>query len=243
MLKIADYRLYQRLVPRTSAFINVSLKALAAGETPFDRSTADNVTDVTDNASVSENSSAEDTSSGAGSTFGASTGVAAQTFPNVSGQSEASGQSTTSVSGAKQTVKGSGSGGQPLKLDPKALAVVRELQRTDEEVRAHEAAHMAVGGSYVQGAASYTFTTGPDGSRYATGGEVQIDTSPVPDDPKATEQKMQTVRRAALAPAQPSGQDLAVAASAAQAEEVARTEETAKTRSEAESKTPEFQRG
>ena len=40
-----------------------------------------------------------------------------------------------------------------------------------------------------------------------------MDTSPVPGDPQATIRKAQTVRQAALAPAEPSGQDQRAAAS------------------------------
>lgn len=88
-----------------------------------------------------------------------------------------------------------------------------ELVSRDREVRAHEQAHAAVGGSYA-GAPTYTFKSGPDGKRYAVGGEVSIDTSPVPNDPAATLRKMEVVIRAALAPAEPSAQDRSVAAQA-----------------------------
>lgn len=74
-------------------------------------------------------------------------------------------------------------------------------------------AHASVGGAYA-GSPSYTYETGPDGRRYAVGGEVQIDTSEIPGDANASIAKMQQVVRAALAPAQPSGQDRAVAARA-----------------------------
>ena len=60
--------------------------------------------------------------------------------------------------------------------------------------------------------------------RYAVGGEVSIDSSPVEGDPAATITKMEQVKRAALAPAEPSGQDRSVASSAAQAEAAARME-------------------
>ena len=79
-------------------------------------------------------------------------------------------------------------------------------------VRAHENAHKTVGGGLVRGGANFTYTAGPDGKVYATGGEVQIDISPIKDDPEATIQKMQQVRAAALAPADPSSQDRSVAA-------------------------------
>ncbi len=91
-------------------------------------------------------------------------------------------------------------------------------------MRAHEAAHVAAGGQYVQGGASFEYKTGPDGKRYAVGGEVQIDTSEVPDDPQATIEKMEVVKRAALAPKNPSSQDRSVAAAANRAQAQARIE-------------------
>ncbi len=99
-----------------------------------------------------------------------------------------------------------------------------QLKSRDSEVRAHEAAHMAAGGRYITGGASYTYQRGPDGAEYAVGGEVGIDTSPVPGNPEATAEKMRTVRAAALAPSDPSAADLAVAASAAEAEAQAMAE-------------------
>jgi hypothetical protein len=86
---------------------------------------------------------------------------------------------------------------------------VRDLKKRDAEVKAHEQAHAAVGGAYAS-APSYTYTKGPDGKKYAVGGEVQIDTSPERT-PEATIRKMDVVIRAALAPAEPSSQDQAVA--------------------------------
>ena len=67
---------------------------------------------------------------------------------------------------------------------------------------------------YVRGGARFSYTTGPDGRAYATGGEVSIDRSAVPGDPAATIQKLRQVQRAALAPADPSPQDRSVAAGA-----------------------------
>lgn len=99
-----------------------------------------------------------------------------------------------------------------------------QLRARDAEVRAHEAAHMAAGGRYVTGGASYTYQKGPDGGQYAVGGEVGIDTSPVPGKPEETAEKMRTVRAAALAPSQPSSADLSVAAAAAEAEAAALAE-------------------
>lgn len=91
---------------------------------------------------------------------------------------------------------------------------VEKLRQRDQEVRAHEQAHIAAGGQYVRGGASFQYERGPDGKLYAVGGEVSIDVSPVPNNPSATIRKMETVIRAALAPSQPSGQDYQVAARA-----------------------------
>lgn len=90
---------------------------------------------------------------------------------------------------------------------------IAELKARDQEVKVHEQAHAAIGGQYA-GAPSYEYETGPDGQQYATGGEVRIDVSEVPNDPRATIQKMQQVKAAALAPAEPSSADRSVAAQA-----------------------------
>ena len=95
---------------------------------------------------------------------------------------------------------------------------VRELRQRDSEVRRHEQAHLAAAGAHARGGPTFTYQQGPDGQRYAIGGEVQIDTSPVPDDPEATAQKARVIRAAALAPGDPSAQDRAVAAAASKLE-------------------------
>ena len=101
---------------------------------------------------------------------------------------------------------------------------LQQLQSRDREVRAHEAAHAAVGGQYVSGGPSYTYQRGPNGRFYAIGGEVQIDVSAIPSNPEATLDKAEVVQRAALAPAQPSPQDLRVASNAARLASRARVE-------------------
>ena len=93
----------------------------------------------------------------------------------------------------------------------------------DLEVRKHEQAHQMAGGEHA-GSPSYQFSHGPDGKRYATGGEVAIDIGAIPGDPAATLAKMQQVRAAALAPAEPSSQDLSVARAATAKEAQARKE-------------------
>lgn len=97
-------------------------------------------------------------------------------------------------------------------LSPADRQLIAELQSRDREVHAHEGAHKAVGGALV-GNASYSYQTGPDGRRYAIGGEVSID-SGAEREPRATIAKMQRVVAAALAPAEPSAQDRSVAGQA-----------------------------
>lgn len=98
-------------------------------------------------------------------------------------------------------------------LSKAEMALLRELQKADQAVKAHEMAHVAAAGGYAKGGASFSYQRGPDGQNYAIGGEVQVDTSRE-STPEATIQKMQIVRQAALAPVDPSPQDQQVAAHA-----------------------------
>ncbi|MFP2770247.1 putative metalloprotease CJM1_0395 family protein [Oceanisphaera sp. KMM 10153] len=100
-------------------------------------------------------------------------------------------------------------------LSPEQEELLQALQLRDREVRLHEQQHAGVGGQHA-GAPSYEYETGPDGKQYAVAGEVQVDLSPVADDPAATIDKMQQIKAAALAPAEPSQADKAVAARAEQ---------------------------
>ena len=111
-----------------------------------------------------------------------------------------------SVSSSAQSVKPSS------QSEPQVQTQVNRLAQIDREVRDHEAAHAAAGGG-LTGAPSYSYTRGPDGQLYATGGEVSIDTSRA-GDPVTSIQNARTVLKAALAPANPSSQDLRVAAQA-----------------------------
>ena len=86
-----------------------------------------------------------------------------------------------------------------------------ELQSRDAEVRAHEAAHQSGGAS--TGAATFTYQIGPDGKMYAIGGEVSISFQ-TGSTPQETIANAQAVIASALAPADPSSQDMAVASSA-----------------------------
>ncbi|HJV90067.1 MAG TPA: putative metalloprotease CJM1_0395 family protein [Holophagaceae bacterium] len=107
-----------------------------------------------------------------------------------------------------------GAGG--LSKTPEDQAALQKLQARDREVRAHEQAHLSAAGDIARGGPTYTYQRGPDGRMYAIGGEVSLDTSPVPDDPQATLAKARQIQAAATAPADPSPQDRAIAAAAAQ---------------------------
>ncbi len=113
------------------------------------------------------------------------------------------------------------------------LRLVQELKSRDQAVRAHELAHLAAAGQFARGGAQFDYKVGPDGNRYAIGGEVSIDSSRE-SDPQQTLEKAETIRQAALAPADPSSQDRRVAmqatAMAAQARvEIAREQSQGET--------------
>lgn len=124
---------------------------------------------------------------------------------------------------------------QQLELEQQQI---EELKARDTEVRVHEQAHASVGGQYA-GSPSYEYQRGPDGTNYAVGGEVQIDVSEIPGDPQATIDKMQTVRAAALAPAEPSSADRAIAADATQKMAAAQAELSAPADDEAQAQEPQ----
>jgi hypothetical protein len=111
--------------------------------------------------------------------------------------------------------------GRPL--SDKERQRVAELKKRDGEVRAHEAAHLAAAGGLAQGGARFTYSTGPDGRQYAVGGEVPVSLSPGRT-PRETLSRAQRLRAAALAPADPSGPDRAIAAEAASMEARARVD-------------------
>ena len=108
-------------------------------------------------------------------------------------------------------------------LSPDALALISKLKSRDTEVRQHEQAHLAAAGGMATSGPSYTYQRGPNGIEYAIGGEVNIDTSPGAT-PQETIERARTIQAAALAPAEPSGADRAVAAQAQQMEMQARQE-------------------
>lgn len=127
-------------------------------------------------------------------------------------QAESSAQSK----GENETTKSVKQTAAADRYTPAEKELIEELKARDREVRSHEAAHKAAAGALARGGPSYTYQRGPDGAHYAVGGEVQIDLSAIPGDPQATLRKAEQIRAAALAPAQPSSQDYAVAARATQ---------------------------
>lgn len=100
---------------------------------------------------------------------------------------------------------------------------IRKLKARDTEVKQHEQTHAASLGPYKSGGPKYTYETGPDGKRYATGGSVPVDLSPE-QKPEQTMRKMQTIKRAAMAPSEPSSSDKQIASQATQIESQARAQ-------------------
>lgn len=122
----------------------------------------------------------------------------------------------------KQAGQQSAIGGKK-ELSDEERAQLQKLKARDLQVRQHEQAHMAAGSGLITSGASFTYEKGPDGVNYAVGGEVGISTSPGRT-PQETIQRAQQIRAAALAPADPSGQDRSVAAEASKMEQQARAE-------------------
>lgn len=124
-------------------------------------------------------------------------------------------------------------------LDEAQIRQVRELEKTDREVRAHEAAHQGAGGG-LAGGASFTYTKGPDNKMYAVAGEVPIKMQ-TSSDPNQTIANARAVVAAAMAPSNPSPQDYKVAANAVKMEMQARAELTKMKAQEQEDKKEKFQ--
>ncbi len=147
----------------------------------------------------------------------------------VEGQRETNAQKTEEPDSAKETKKNEANSQntQPENLQgltEEEKIQLLKLKQRDLEVRTHERAHIISGGQLVRSGARFQYQIGPDGHLYAIGGEVSIDTSPVPGDPEATIRKMQKIRGAALAPVQPSPQDRSVAAQSSQVQAKAQME-------------------
>lgn len=147
---------------------------------------------------------------------------AAASCPLCQAESQASESSSGLLEGSGAE-EGAESVGAEQELEPEEKELLAEMQSRDREVRSHEEAHKAAAGNLAAGGPSYETETGPDGNEYAVGGEVQIQLRSG-STPEETIRLAQQARRAALAPAQPSAQDQAVAAEASQREAQARAE-------------------
>jgi hypothetical protein len=106
--------------------------------------------------------------------------------------------------------------------EQKINQVIQQLKRIEQKVIAHELAHKSVGGD-LAGPINYKYKTGPDGKRYIVGGEVPIKIKKGKT-PEETIEIAQRIKAAALAPADPSPQDLRVASRATAMEMQARAE-------------------
>lgn len=159
--------------------------------------------------------------------------AAAARAPVAADTPDATGRSTPArADGRSNDAPAARSTTDTVTLSKEALDQLAKLKARDQEVRQHEAAHMAAAGGLVTSGASYTYQKGPDGVRYAIGGEVGIDTSPGRT-PQETIDRARQIQAAALAPADPSGQDLAVAARAQQMAQQARSELAQQSRADA----------
>ena len=94
---------------------------------------------------------------------------------------------------------------------------INKLSATDRAVRAHESAHMAAAAGLAVSGPTFEYERGPDGRMYAVAGEVHIEISGG-GSPEETLAKARQIRAAALAPGDPSAQDMAVANQVAQLE-------------------------
>ncbi len=77
----------------------------------------------------------------------------------------------------------------------------------DSKIKAHEMAHKS--GPAASGGASFSYTKGPDGLMYAIAGEVPVEIK-TGDTPQETISNMHDVIATALAPSDPSPQDLSM---------------------------------
>jgi hypothetical protein len=96
--------------------------------------------------------------------------------------------------------------------DVRIASQIQKLKMWEDHVIAHERMHMIAGGGSV-GAPSYSYTVGPDGKRYITGGEVTLYV-PNAATLEGSEVALEKLKRAATAPSDPSPQDLRAAAMA-----------------------------
>lgn len=115
-----------------------------------------------------------------------------------------------------------GDSGSELARSLQEAMASQKLRMIEQKVKSHELAHKIAGGD-VAGPVKYKYTRGPDGRMYITGGEVPLNLREGKT-PEETLEIARKVKRAALAPLDPSPQDRAVAARATAMEMKARME-------------------
>ncbi len=98
---------------------------------------------------------------------------------------------------------------QPDDNDPRSgkQEVIDRLKKRDSEVRTHESAHSSSPELIKIGSTQYAYTIGPDGKAYATGGKVALSTGPAKN-PEQALRKAEALKNAAVAPGEPSSQDV-----------------------------------
>lgn len=101
---------------------------------------------------------------------------------------------------------------------------IRALRQRELQVRRHERAHLAAAGDLAVKPPTYGYEVGPDGARYVVEGEVKLRTPESSLPPEERLEQALKIREAALAPTDPSPEDLQVASQARQLEAEARRE-------------------
>lgn len=95
-------------------------------------------------------------------------------------------------------------------LTAEERAAVDRLRQRDSQVKQEEKAHAAAAGASA-GPITYTYTVGPDGRQYATGGSVSVRLSNPSGDPAKMAEAAARLSTAANAAHNPSAADLAAA--------------------------------
>lgn len=122
---------------------------------------------------------------------------------------------------------------------------IRSFEATEKSIINHEKMHMMIGGN-LAGSPSFIYTTGPDGRRYVSGGQVNLK---MPSGGTLTSllRNLKRIKSAATAVSNPSAADISTASSAATLEasvnrEIAlsKMKETYKSSSEIQTKNDSF---
>lgn len=110
----------------------------------------------------------------------------------------------------ERRAKGFGAATRPNELTAAEQRLVTMLKGRDHAVRQHESMHYEMGRPYTQ-LPRYWYVVGPDGRRYAVSGSVSFAFDRFSQEPHKLLHQLSVLQRAALAPREPSAQDLAIA--------------------------------